>query len=296
MKRFLLKIGLVGIVFVLINFLFLFMVSIFIIEFEKTNKISKFKNKQFDCIITGNSLALDAFDAEYMTKNGISSYNFAMGGASFVSNIIQLENFLKDNPPPKLIVLGLGSHFIDRNLDKKSVHPVIEYFYLDSKLGLETLPIVRFQWYANEMLKLLFSSDHRQAHSSYGQYRSKRAVPDKSKLKEGNANFDYQTFLASEDFKRFRKIIDKYKIDFIIFEMPLFLSQRNNHPELRTVVVDSLLSFKIINMNRFDVCEELFNPKKDWLGNSHLNLYGGRKFTEYITNRYLKPALKENKN
>lgn len=291
MKRFLFKILIITLSFVSINLIFLLLLGIFNIEFKKTREISSFENKSFNCIVTGNSLSLDGFDTYYLNQKGISSYNFALGGSSFLTNIIQLEKYLEKNQPPKVLILGLGSQFISRNLDQGTVHPIVEYFYLDNKFNIENLPVVRFKWLAAEMFKLLFSSDHRNAESKYGQYRSDRSVPDKTVFKQSIEKFDVTAFVGSSDFKRLEVLLKNHKIDLMVFQMPLYRSSRNTLNSVQEVRIDSTFSFPLINMNNHEVCEKLFNPEKDWLGNSHLNKNGAQKFTEYIYDVYLKKVF-----
>jgi hypothetical protein len=291
MKRFLVKIVIITAIFIAGNLLFLYLLGILNVEFKKTKEISQFRNQSFQCIITGNSLSLDGFDAEYMTNNGIPSYNFALGGASLLTNIIQLEHYLENNKAPELIILGLGSHFLDRNLDVERINPAVEHFYMDTKLELETLPVIKFKWLGTDMLKLLFSSSHRKAHTKLGQYRSTRSVPDKTEYIESAKPFDVNALVASTDFKRLVELIKKHNCKLAVFQMPLYRASRNNHAEMINVKMENGFSFPVINMNRHDICEELFDPKKDWLGNSHLNTKGAAKFTKYIHKRYLVPII-----
>jgi glutaredoxin-related protein len=293
MKRFLIKIFIISSSFIGINIVFFYFIKFTNLEFRKAEDISKFKGKDYTCIIIGNSLALDGFDTKFLTEKGISSYNFAVGGATLLTSLLQLERYLQFNSPPKVVLLGLRTRFLNNNLDSKVINPVIGYFYQDQGLTLESLPVVQFKWLATTAAKNLVSSEHRNAEMVFGQYRITRAVPDESKPKVQEDPLDYQTISSSMDLQRLTELSNKYKFEIVIFEMPLFRNLRNNRPEFDVIEIQGFAPIPVINVNRNEVVEGLFEPKTDWLGNSHLNVKGGRKFTEFIYDRYLFPVFSD---
>lgn len=293
MKRFLVKIIIITLSFIGINIGFFYFIKFSNPEFQKAAEISKFKGQDYSCIIIGNSLALDGFDTKLLTEKGISSYNFAVGGGTLLTSMLQLERYLQFNKPPKFVFLGLRTRFLNRDLDSKVINPVIGYFYEERRLTLDALPVVQFKWLATAAMKTLVSSEHRNAEMVFGQYRTTRAVPDDTKLKVQEDPLDYLAISSSTDLKRLAELGQKYNFDIVIFEMPLFRNLRNNRPEFDRVEINGFAPIPVINVNRNEVVDSLFEPKKDWLGNSHLNVKGGQKFTQFIYERYLLPVFSD---
>jgi glutaredoxin-related protein len=293
MKRFLIKVVIITAVFVGINVGFFYLIKFTNPEFGKAQAISKFKGKDYACIIIGNSLALDGFDTKLLTEKGIPSFNFAVGGGTVLTSLLQLERYLENNTPPKVVVLGLRTRFLNRDLDSRIVNPVVGYFYEERRLTLETLPVVQFKWLATATIKSLLSSEHRNAEMIYGQYRTKRTVPDDTKLKVQQDPLDYKNISMSKDLKRLAELSKKYNFELVIFEMPLFRNLRNNRMEFDQVEIKGFAPIPVINVNRHEVVDGLFDHKRDWLGNSHLNVRGGEKFTEYVYSRYFRTVFSD---
>ena len=65
---------------VVLNLLYLLVLLFFSPGFNKIYEISNFKNQNFETIVLGNSMALDGIDSDYLSKNGMSTYNLSVAG------------------------------------------------------------------------------------------------------------------------------------------------------------------------------------------------------------------------
>ena len=109
MKKYLQKSALAFLLLVVINVVAFFVLTAFNPVIKKVRESSNFKNKQYELLVFGNSMALDGFDCDYLSQKGIDSYNFATGGSHMSSSLTQLKEYLKFNQKPKIIIIGLPS-------------------------------------------------------------------------------------------------------------------------------------------------------------------------------------------
>lgn len=282
MKKFLIKILIFALLFGLSNLVFLKLIQKYDWNFSKLMEMDAFEDREFDCLIIGNSLAFDGFDMTQFEENGINAYNCAIAGASIKTNLIQLENYLNQNKAPKFIIHGLSSY---RNTDFNSeiVFPAVDYLYVDSKLSYRELPMIKFKWMGAELLKKVVSKDHRNAKIYRGQLRTVKMIPDKSQLPKNLltqidlGRYENAIYLASID-----SICLEHNIKLISIEMPAYFECQNAAP-IGPIYYKNSNGIKrsFYNLNNVEFCK-LFNPTSDWLGDSHLNLYGSQKFTKYL--------------
>ena len=282
MRKYLIKISVFILLFALSNFVYLKLVQRYDWNFAKVIKINAFENQDYEYLIIGNSLALDGFDMEYFNEQGMHAYNTAIAGASLKTNIIQLENYLAKNKAPKMIIQGLSSY---RNTDFNSdkIHPAVDYLYPIERMDYKDIPMIKFKWMADELLKKIVSKNHRQAEILDGQLRTKKTVPDISSYpipmdKEINlSRYEDAKYLTSID-----SICREHNIRLISIEMPAYKKFQNN-AALGPIEYQNTKDIKnsFYNCNNKEFCL-LFDPKKDWLGDSHLNLYGSQKFTRKL--------------
>jgi len=294
MKTYIYKILLFTFIFLLVNVFTLLLIQKFDNNFSKVIEIKNFKEKSFKCIVLGNSLTLDGIDTEYLSNNGLSSYNFALAGSTLKSNYIMLTSYLKENTKPKVVLLGLGSSLKNYSSSKsvESVHPIVDYCYGDNKLTFDILPMIKFKWLVTENLKKLVSKDHRESKVVLGQLKTKRKVPDKT-----NYNNILKYKISFDDYKGAKYLFEidsvckANNVDLILIEMPGFKKTQNDIPIGPHILKDSMHTITLYNLNNRVLCQELFDSNNDWLGNSHLNEYGAKKLTIYTFEEFLKDSI-----
>ncbi len=282
MKKFFVKLILFSVCFILSNIVYLELLKNFDWSFSKLIEIDAFKEKDYDYLILGNSLALDGFDMKILRDKNIHSFNLAIAGASIKSNYLQLENYLKNNKAPKHIIQGLSSHR-NTNFDNEVVHPIVDYLYGKSKLNYKQIPMIKFKWLAAELLKKLVSKDHRSAEIFNGQFRTKKTIPDQS-----NHRFKMETIIKTEKYSNSKYLgkIDsiclEHHINLINIEMPGRKDTQNDAP-IGPYQYTNRFGIKrsVYNLNSKEFCQ-IFDSNTDWLGDSHLNLSGSQKFTNTL--------------
>jgi len=294
MKRFLLNGVIFGfafiIFFVMVNLIFLLLVSHTDWDYRKRTESLRFINPEFDLLVLGNSLALDGIDTELLTDNGIKSYNLAIGGSSPKTSYIQLKEYLEMyDHNPEYVILALGS-YVSR-LDGSEIHPVVEFTMRDYRFRLKDIPIRKFKWLGLELAKKIISSQHRKASLSYGQLKFEKSTPDNTRPSSNELNIS--AFLSSEYIGEIARLCSENDISFYIIEMPGFNNTRNSSD-----IGPYRLSFSnghqawMYNLNSASFCE-FFNSEKDWIANSHLNVYGASRFTRELLKILLTPDVSE---
>lgn len=281
MKRFIYKISVFVIIFIIINILYLGLIAFTDWNFKKRIESLKLVNPTYELLILGNSSAMDAFDTEYLTFHGLKSYNLAIGGSSFKTNYIQLNEYLtKYKKTPKNVILGIGSYM--GSFNGETIHPIVEFTMTGYKFTKNDLPLVKFQWLGSEFVKKIISSTHRNAKLSNGQLKFQKKVPDVTQYAAQTFNINY--YLDSYYTGEIARLCSNIGIELIIVEMPGYRNTQND-----TEVGPKKLYFKngataiLYNFNSKDFCK-IFNSEDDWIGNSHLNEYGATKFTKEIFN------------
>jgi len=295
MKKIIYKILLFIIVIVLFNIVYLQYLKKYDFELSKSVLISKMKNKNIDCVILGHSIPYDGIDAEYLTKKGMSSYNFALGGASIKSSYIQLLNFIKYNKT-KVVLLGLSPGRNYKTFKNPPFHPVIDYTYNKRDIyNIRNIPMIKFQWLAIEPLKRLFSKDHKDAKLVLGQLRTTKTIPDQSKYKkEFQKKITIDDFAAAKYLFKIDSLCKVNNIQFIALGMPGYRSTQNEiSTGLHKLKYENGGVLYYLNLNNKDFCSNTFDSNKDWLGNSHLNEYGAKKLTKVLYEDYLKNNIFE---
>ena len=254
-------------------------------NFYKAIEIKNFEDENFKCIVLGNSLTLDGIDTEYLTNKGISSYNFALAGSTLKSNYIQLNHYISYNSKPKIVLLGLGSSLKNYGNIKSSnaIHPIIDFCYGGFKERFDNLPMIKFKWLATENLKKLVSKQHREAKLVLGQLRIRRKVPDQTKYRAKlKQEITFDDYKGAKYMFKIDSICKSNNIKLVIVEMPGYKNTRNEVPVGPNLITNKDDSLYIYNLNNKILCDSLFDPENDWLGNSHLNQYGAKKLTKYI--------------
>lgn len=288
MAKFLKFISVLLFAFLLMNMLYLLLLSKVDWDFSKTKEAHGFKNQQLKTLVFGNSTSLDGVNAEMLSEQLGSTYNFSVGGASLESNYLQLKDYLKNNAKPARVLLFISSAHVNYK-NQFEVNPIIEHYYSNTFMGtsLKDIPLYKFRWLFVENIKKLLSANHRKAEIKKGQLQIKVVVPDntvaKIKMDDCLNNEDYN----NPGFKYLWQIIALCKqegISISIFEMPCWKNAQNDCGDLlvNNKAEKNTDSVLIYNLNNVTRCNTLLDAKKDWLSKNHLNYFGSVKITNEI--------------
>lgn len=281
MKKFFRKLFWFVAVVIGLNVLYLILLLFCSPSFNKAYEVSRFENKKFDAIILGNSMALDAVDASYLSRNGISTYNLSVAGNHVSTSLLLLEDYLAKNQKPRYVVVGLSSAIGKSYLNPVPfANPEVDFFYHPSLWhNIINPPLLNFQWLAVDLLKIMISKDHRNASMELGQWKTKKIIPDQSALAKSN-----NPIISYDDpyLKKILEICDQNKIELILTELPGSRANRNNLPFKSAYTLSNGKDITIYNLNNDKVSEALIDPGKDWLAADHLNQFGGEKITAYL--------------
>ena len=267
--------------FAVINAYYVWTLSRIDWDFSKTKEARNFNNQAFKILVFGNSTALDGINTAEISQSIGSSYNFSVGGASLETNYVQFKEYLKQNQKPDKVLLFLSSCHVNYN-KVYEVNPIVDYYYLNSPLsGLAQLPLFKFRWLFIENIKKIISSDHRSATVVAGQLRINKSIPDTSVERIGNcpgqvdySNNGYRYMIE------FAKTCHAQNIDLFVFEMPGWKRFQNSCPDDSFAI--SEYRVPIFNLNSYEICNSLLNPKTDWLSENHLNYTGSVKLTNKV--------------
>jgi len=266
--------------FVLVNVIYMVVIAGTDADFKKRIESLQFNDLDLDLLVFGASTTLDGVDTELLTSSGIKSYNFAIGGSTIRSNIIQINEYLATcSAKPGSVILGLNSSMVD-SFDDDEIHPIIEVTMEGHKYNLDDVPILKFKWLGFEFLKKIVSKKHREAEMSYGQIKFKKTVAD-------NTNFtdqylDIQRFESSYWIGEMIKLCQSEGVELILIEMPGYkVSQNQSRSGLHMLQHKNGMQAKLYNFNSREFCK-IFDDEKDWIGNSHLNVYGAEKYSRVL--------------
>lgn len=275
---------------IVLNLLYLALLFGFSPVFKKASEVSNLKNQKYELIAFGNSMAADGIDAELLSKKGINSYNMAINGSHVSTSLMLLDDYLKYNEKPKMVLIGLSSALGRGYLNGVPFqNPEVEFFYHPSTLSnVKNPPLLNFQWLAVDMLKIIASKDYRNAQTIRGQWKTKRVVEDHSTYKQ-NAP---PTFLYSNPYlSKIAEKCAKEKIRLVLVELPGSNSRRNSLPFTYTFKLDNGQSQTVYNLNNYKVASSILDSK-DWLAADHLNENGAGKMTAFLYNQVIKKEMK----
>ena len=282
MTRFLKKLFLFGLLFILLNILYLGILILTDWNFSKRIEAISLNEPSYEFVVLGNSLAMDAIDCEVLESKENGAYNLSIGGSSIRTNYIQLEEYLKlCKEKPETVILGLGSYLNDFN--RGDINPIVAYTMEDRNYSYDDLlPMFKFRWLCIELIKKVISKDHRNFELIQGQLRIDRVVADKSKLPDPLPDLEIARFNNSKYLEKIAQMCDQNQIKLVVLELPGFKKTRNKSSIGPYVLFNNKYPNSLLfNFNNFKSASAL-DPKKDWLGNSHLNVNGAKKFTTQI--------------
>ena len=278
-------------IIVVLNLLYLLLLLGLSPGFKKIHDISNFENKSFDIIVLGNSMALDGIDAAYLTKNGLPTYNLSVAGDHVSTSLFLLEDYIKKNKRPKMVVVGLSSAIGKSYLNPVPfTNPEVEFFYHPNFISNFTNPpMLNFQWLAVDLLKIVLSKDHREATMVLGQWKTKKVIPDGSVYKNTSSkSIDYRDpYLLG-----IIALCQTQGIKPVVIELPGSNGNQNDLPLKYTVKLKNGTNQEVHNLNSNAVASKIINPATDWLAQDHLNQNGGTKITTYLLDQVLSKELK----
>jgi hypothetical protein len=271
--------------FFLINIIYLLVLIFTDWNIKKRIESISFENPNYELLVLGNSLAMDGIDTDFLSKNGIKSYNLSLGGSSVKTNYIILKEYLERyRNKPKRLILALGSYI--SSFENEEINPIVETTNTEYTFKIQDIPIVKFKWLGEELIKKIISNNHRNAIISKGQLKFRKKVADNTKFKQNTLNM--KMYIKSKYIREIVKICIDNDIELMIFEMPGYRETRNDDL-IGPYYLDYSLSKKIplYNFNSKSFCN-LFDSNNDWIGNSHLNEFGAFKFTKEMYNMNFK--------
>ena len=238
-------------------------------------------------------MALDGIDAEYLSKNGMSTYNLSVAGNHISTSVSLLKDYLEKNEKPKMVVVGLSSAIGKSYLNPVPfTNPEVELFYHPNLISnITNPPLLNFQWLAVDLLKIVISKDHRNATMVLGQWKTKKVIPDGSVFKNSVAKpIDYRDPYLLE----ITKICQDQGIKLVVVELPGSNSSQNNLPFQYTAKLKDGTSKLVYNLNNNAVASQVLNPATDWLAQDHLNQFGGQKITTFLLEQVLHKDFNSN--
>lgn len=287
MNKFLKKCGLFTLVIIILNIIYLVVLTLYSPGFKKVYEISKFENENYQLVVLGNSMALDGIDTGYLSKKGINSFNLAIAGDHIATSQMILERYLKNNSKPKYVVIGISSAIGNAFLNKVSFkNPEVEFFYNpELKATIINPPLLNFQWLFVDLLKIIISKDHREATLTRGQWKTQKVIADNSKFKEHiQVPIDYK----NPHLLKIVELCENQNIKLIITELPGSNNNRNSLPFQYDATLLNNKKVKIYNLNNNEVSSRILDPSKDWLAPDHLNKFGAEKVTAYLYENVIK--------
>lgn len=283
MKKFIKKVALFLLLFITINIFYLIIIQKIDWNYSKRIEALNMDDPKYDVLVLGNSLAMDGIDAKYLSNNGYSSYSIAIGGSSLKTNYIQLQDYLSlYKHKPKIVILGLGS-YINNLQSEGNINPIVDFTMINkNNYTTDDIPVIKFKWLFKENLKKIFSKTHRDAIIVNGQLRFSKSVPDNTNMTKEN-NFPIDEYMYSKGLKSIINICNANDIKLVVLEMPGFKKTRHE-TQHKCYVIDKEFNNGFLYDFNYGELGESFNDKEDWIGNSHLNDKGARKFTKYLLN------------
>jgi hypothetical protein len=256
-----------------------------------------FHGKQLDIAFLGNSLTLEGVSPQVIdSRLGISSYNFALGGASLLESEFQLRHYLAGNPPPRLVALGV---YLDAPERYTGISPALYYalspelrtLYWSESQTLEQqgfdrsfvlfnrLAAYRYRGVVDLIIKWLATSEDTRPRFVLGQAQaafSRAAIDPGLPRRAAFPINELQSFLA---FCRARSI------RVLVFEPPLYPGERelisNRREILEQVAGADFISFADLGSSY---------SREDWVNLNHLNVRGAEKFSDRLAEA-LRPLL-----
>lgn len=260
----------------------------------KVQELAAMEDFGHEILAIGDSTTLEGVDAEAMTAGlGLSAYNLATGGQSFLTSELVLERHLRRNPAPRIVLFGV---YINRARDGAPIQPDL-YMSLPEDLraryreryvdhagdGLprsydvfNRLPAYRYRGTVDRALKAALVGADRIPSLVRGQAR----MADSRAAELGpshDIHFDGEAIVSFLDF------CEENGLRVAMFEPP----NHAGYSALSEGRAEALAMLEGIAADRSGVTWRSFNDEgsldyetEEWVGLNHLNVRGARRFTD----------------
>lgn len=290
MRKFIYYILLLLFGYLFVNLIYLRVLEYIDWEVVKAKQSSKLANQDYNILVMGNSTTMDGINTDLLSKRVGKAYNFSLGGASLITNYVQLQHYLDNNAHPEQVWLFLSSCHTNYLKEGSDVHPLVNHYLLkEKKVQLSELPIYKYRWLFVENIKKIISPAYRNAKVVQGQLQISKVIKDNSEGSPAkivpSISSDYYSHNEFQYLWEITKLCQRKKIKLEVFEMPCFIIERNNFslgPHLIINKGNTNLSIRIHNLNNSVEAGRIIDPNQDWLSPNHLNLSGSVHLTEHI--------------
>lgn len=260
----------------------------------KVQELAAMEGAAHDVLAIGDSTTLEGVDAEAMTAGlGLSAYNLATGGQSFLTSELVLERHLRKNPAPRIVLFGV---YVNRARDGAPIQPDL-YMSLPEDLrrryreryadhsgdGLprsydvfNRLPAYRYRGTIDRALKAALVGADRIPSLVRGQAR----MADSRAAELGpshDIHFDGQAVVS------FLDLCEEKGLRVAMFEPP----NHAGYSALSEGRAEALALLESLAAERSGVTWRSFNDggsleyaTEEWVGLNHLNVRGARRFTD----------------
>ncbi len=266
----------------------------------KVVELLQLQARPHDVLYLGNSVAFQGINPKVIDDAcGVTSYNLAVGGSSPIEQDLILRAYLRHNPAPKLVVIGVTPNLGAFGDDlRPTVYLALEepeksyYAQFLQENGLPPLPfsdeiVMRVPAYRHRttlepMLKFFVRGEARRPSFVQGHltYREVGAVP--ARLPAQRAGLDVAGLRSCLD------TCQEHGVPALIVELP-------NSPSFNKSVVERDGAMKLLHElidGRQGVSFVSFNEdggpefdRADWLGTNHFNSRGAEKFSALLAPR-----------
>jgi len=264
---------------IVVNSVFLIVMASTDWDFMKRIESLRFESPDYDLLVLGSSLAQYGIDTELLSEKGINSYNLALTGSSVKTNYIQLKEYLdRYCRKPRYVILAVNAYL--EQFSQDGIQPVVEFTMKGQKINYQDVPVSKFGWQLQEILKKIFSGEHRSGYISYGQIKRSKIIPDNSKFSEEYLNI--QKYESAYWVGELAKLCHTNNIELIIVEIPGVKETQNlSEPGSYNISFKNGSHAILYNLNSKDFCD-FIDANKHWCGLSHFNKFGATRFTEEL--------------
>ncbi|HEX3103642.1 MAG TPA: hypothetical protein VHQ22_04295 [Terriglobales bacterium] len=262
----------------------------------KLTESLQFSKTQLDVAFFGDSLTLEGVNPDVIDQRlHTRSYNFALGGASIMESEMQLRNFLRHNPKPRMVGLGIYLNIPNKppgaratlyfglpgDLKAQYRDELLQYegIKIDrSFITFNLVPAYRYRNVIDLVLKSLLSKDNQRPTFVKGQAQV-------TFFREPYLGRAHESVFKTDELESFIRFCEEEQIPLLLFEPP-------NHPgysELtsnRAALLNALshllarhpgVRFISYNNSTFTLA------RKDWVNLNHLNAAGSAKFSAVLS-------------
>ena len=267
---------------------------------QKVEIVKQLNDQSFDVLIQGNSIPHQGINPIILDSIlGTSSFNLAIGGASFKTNELILRDYLKQNLSPLRVIYGIS---INRKEESAFIRPsIVTYLSLAQKKNYYQYLKIKGKKinFLQEMMNYVPLFCYRQVKTRAFQYffKKDKIIPhfNKGQLEY---NFVYKTKpnylnhaagIDSLGLVHYVTFCNENNIELHFIELPhetMFNETTTNRDEIMTQFL-SVIKGKA-RFYSFNQGHNQFIPSpSEWTSHNHLNKDGANRFTLELST-YLK--------